>query len=243
MAKETAEQKLLKLIEKTDAQENPVPASLSANPGAQVRHIADSVRGTGLPALAMPAFLSGITVSFKGWFTPAQEQRPFGLRDFNRILIVAVVVIGTYFSIDFSKGLKQLEHSARAYGIKGAVSVPKGRNDVQLPVFADLQKYIEAVNKRNIFQPFERKVVKTDDERLNEISGLNLVSEQAKSLKLVGVSWFDSSESASAMVENTANGVTYFLRRGEKVNEITVKDIFAESILISFQGEEMEMKL
>ena len=53
----------------------------------------------------------------------------------------------------------------------------------------------------------------------------------------------DTPESASALVENTISGVTYFLRRGEKINDVLIEDIFAESIIVSFQGEEMEMKL
>ena len=53
--------------------------------------------------------------------------------------------------------------------------------------------------------------------------------EQTKDLKLVGISWLDSAESASAMIENTQSGVTYFLKSGEQINSVTVKQIFADS--------------
>ena len=80
-------------------------------------------------------------------------------------------------------------------------------------------------------------------EVLKEELGIQRVSTQTKDLKLVGISWFESPETASAMVENTVSGVTYFLKPGERLNDVTVKNIYAESIVVTYQGEELEMKL
>ena len=45
------------------------------------------------------------------------------------------------------------------------------------------------------------------------------------------------------MVENSASGVTFFLHAGEKVNGVTVEAIYADSIVLEFAGERMELKL
>ena len=45
------------------------------------------------------------------------------------------------------------------------------------------------------------------------------------------------------MVENQISGVTYFLGQGERINDVMIESIYADSIVVSYQGEEIEMKL
>ena len=115
--------------------------------------------------------------------------------------------------------------------------------DNLLPKFKEMVQYVDAVSRRNVFQPFERKVVEKEKDAPEELKGIEKIMDRMKELKLVGISWLDTPESASAMIENTTSGITYFLRTGDNIQGVKVKEIFVDSIIIVYDGEEMEMQL
>jgi len=245
MGKESAEQKLLKLIEKTDSQGGGDAAQANAAVTTDVQSVYNSVRGVGQGAMALPPFVNDALGFFKNFFIGSKSGGAFGLREVNKILVIGLVILFVFFGIDFSKGMGQLKQETSLSFQQDPSTLPEAIGDVDslLPTFRKLKEYIKTVSRRNIFQPYERKVVQDETEMTQEEMGIRHVSIQTKDLKLVGISWLDTPESASALVENTISGVTYFLKRGEKINDVLIKDIYAESIIVSFQGEEMEMRL
>ncbi len=229
MAKETAEQKLLKIIETTDAQGAPAASSTSTENVAQ--QVASSVKGAGF---SLPDLLSSLLGIFRG--KSSDGSSGFGLRDLNRMLLFATGVLLALFLFDFFNGLKYSKQNFdSSLEIKNA-GIPKSF----LPNFKQLSDYVANISRRNIFQPFEKKeepkVVETPE-------GTRKIVEQAKDLKLVGISWRDTPESASALIENTVTGLTYFLKLGDQVNNVTIKTIFADSVILTFEGEETRLNL
>jgi hypothetical protein len=111
------------------------------------------------------------------------------------------------------------------------------------PSIPDLQKYVSAMSFRNIFNPFEKTAESLVAGQAEGSAVVQRIVQKVETLRLVGISWLDTPESASAMVENTSSGVTYFLRSGEQVNGVTVEAIYADSIVLEFDGERMELKL
>jgi len=245
MGKESAEQKLLKLIEKTDAQDGGDTGQAGGAVNPDVQNVYDSVRGVGQVALALPPFVNDFLASLKHLMAGSKSGGGFGLKEVNKLLALGLMVLLVFFGVDFSKGMTRLEKETSLSFEQDPSSMPEAIKDVAslLPTFKEFKEYIKVVDRRNIFQPYERKLVKNEETIAAEELGIRHVTEQTKDLKLVGISWLDTPESASALVENTISGVTYFLRRGEKINDVLIEDIFAESIIVSFQGEEMEMKL
>ncbi len=245
MAKETAEQKLLKLIEKTDAQEQATSAPAAAPVNTEVMRVYDSVRGVGQTGIALPPLVSDFIRALKNMSSGDKLSQGFGLREINMVLTLGLVMAVIFFSFDFSRGIGRMEEENALSLHQDDATLREMIQDMGdiLPVFQGIQEYAGIVARRNIFQPFERKVVPVEGKTAEEELGISRVSEQIKDFKLVGISWLDSPESASALVENTISGVTYFLRQGERVNEVTIQEIYAESIIVSYQGEEMEMKL
>jgi len=143
------------------------------------------------------------------------------------------------FGLDFTRGLNM---SRQEVSFEQDYQ-PVSDQESFLPSIRDLAEYISVVSYRNIFQPYERKVVKAQEEVPEEMRGYERIVEQTKDLKLVGISWLDTPESASAMIENTTTGITQFLRAGEKIKNITIKAIYADSVTLSYEGQEMEMRL
>ena len=67
------------------------------------------------------------------------------------------------------------------------------------------------------------------------------VAQETKNLRLVGISWLDTVETASVMIEDTEKEVTYFLKEGEKIgnSDIVIKTIYAESTKLGYEDEEI----
>jgi len=235
MAKETAEQKLLRLIEQGDGSDSSGQPVVSKSSSVDPRQVLNAVQSVGA-SFAFSSVLANVGGLFKGFFiyTPGQG---FGVRDLNKILVMAVGIMTIVFSISLARGIKI---SNQAISFNQLASAPFSSKNF-LPSFFDVKDYLHTVSLRNIFHPFEQKVIEKKQEE--EATVVRRISSQTKNLKLVGISWLDTPESASAMVENTENGVTHFLRTGEKINGVTVEAIYADSIVLEFSGERMELKL
>lgn len=161
----------------------------------------------------------------------------FGLREINKLLLTAVAVIFVFLILDFLKGAESLRKK-----IDSAVdfNTAKTSSNVMAPE-RNLSDYLDLAAERNIFQPFEKKVVKEKSAvESPPPPGIAVVTQK---LKLVGVSWVDSAQSASAMIEDTESGITYFVHQGERVKEFTVKTIYANQVILTSEGEEITIGL
>ena len=228
MSKETAEQKLLKLIETSSSQ----PATAGTTPQQDVaKQMAQAVQG-GDFHFELPSalrFLSGGV---------GAGNLPFGLKEFNRILMYSMIAILVFWGMDLLTGMKSLE---RKIDFPIDPNVSKNLFNV-IPPVKDLASYLSPIGARNIFQPLEKK---TAAEKKQDVlpEQTKKIATLAEKLKLVGVSWLDSPETASVMIEDTESGITYFVRQGEKVKDLTVKNIYTDRVVLTFEGEEITIKL
>lgn len=233
--KETAEQKLLKIIESSSGAQAPAAPAPGANVAEQ---IASSVKSTGMPNISLTSLLAPLANLFGGKLPSAALPISFGINEFNKILLAGVTLAAILFFVNLSGEIrllkKKVDFSAEAK-VKTAET-----NENFLPQVKQISDYLSNIQRRNIFIPFEKKVVVLTPEAAVEMQAISVVT---KNLKLVGISWIDSADSAQALIEDTQNGTTYFLRAGEKINDVTVKAIFADRIIFSYQGEELVVKL
>lgn len=239
MAKETAEQKLLRLIEQNDAgasNTQEAASASSASSPASPQEILNAVQGVG-GAVSIPPALLNILAQVKAFFGHTDHQG-FNIRDINKALMA---VVGITTIIFISSVISGISTTQRAITFHDPENMPFAA-DKLLPMLPDVQKYLSAISYRNIFHPFEKKeIADVEDEAIPVVA--QKIFEKTKSLKLVGISWLDTPGSASAMVENIDSGVTYFLKSGEMVNGVNVQSIHADSIVLEFAGERMELKL
>ncbi|MDP8265964.1 MAG: hypothetical protein P9M07_03355 [Candidatus Aceula meridiana] len=236
--KETAEQKLLRIIEE-GAKESGEPtgqvAAASATAVGTAQSVAAAVKGPGITIPPIALNIGGLLQGLQGIFPKGQS---FGIKQINMIMGVLIIICVIFLAGIYKSGMSQLKSGldfasdVKAKGLQFASSV--------MPQYENVDSFLEYVLQRNIFRPYEKK---QGDKASNVPLGTQLLSEKLQKLKLVGISWLDSPDTASVMVEQTETGMTYFLKQGESFDEITVKIIYADRVIFGYQTEEMEVRL
>lgn len=236
MAKETAEQKLLKLIEATDAQQG--PSGKSSGPAQTIREaqkVIESVHSSGLENV-LPVFQK-ISMLFKGPLLILQNPAALSIKDINRMIVVVILGLTGYAVSDFIKGV-----NSSSAGIQITISDKIAKlGEIVMPRAQDLSEYLQLVSQRNIFHPFEKKVV--ESEMAQAKTPQQKITEKIAAYKIVGISWLDSPESATVMIEDTKTQITHFKKTGDKIDGIEVKTIYANSVVLSYEGETVTVNL
>jgi hypothetical protein len=194
MTKETAEQKLLKALQKK----------------------------------------SGTPTSSTSKKSPSLKDFKLSLSIFqiNKILLVAIILCAIFLVFQLRSGIallhKELDLSE---GLKA--STPPVEGNV-LPQPKDVKYYTDSFGNRNIFRPY--------DISLGNISQPTLAKRLNK-YKLVGVAWLDLPSSSTVMIEDTQTKMTYFLKNGEQLEGVTIKTIYTDRVVLSYENEETTIKL
>ncbi len=191
MAKETAEEKLLKMLGKTPD-------------------------------------LSAVKSKFKPNFNFA-----FSIRTVNQVLLFGIIVclVGLFLEIRSGVGLLHETPDFAGDIKKSAVA-----SDVALPSGQAAAYYLDQIHSRNIFKPYEAK-------SSGKISGQDSLAKRMGKYKLVGIAWLDLPETASVMIEDTEKHETYFLKTTEQLEGVTVKTIYTDRAVFSYENEEIIIKL
>ncbi len=240
--KETAEQKLLKLIEATEGPQAPAASSAPDAPSAsEAQKTLQSVSAVGIPSVSLPPFLAKALSSLQGFLFSGKPPSAFGIREFNKIFILVLIVVGIICVREFIGGMK---NSQQKMNFSLAGNAGKS-SPIVLPTVKDLTEYLTMIQRRNIFQPYQPPKAEEPlaQEQAAPVEVKVLIDEQVKDLKLVGISWLDSSESATAMIEDAKSGVTNFYKTGDPVAGVKIETIFADRVILEYEGEKFDLKL
>jgi hypothetical protein len=161
-----------------------------------------------------------------------QKARELDIRMVNRGLELFIFLLVFYFVLSLSSSIFLL---SRPLDLK--VNMEKAA-ELKSASFDSILKtaayYLEKARGRDIFRRGRNKV----DNLLKGPSARAL--EATAHLKLVGISW---SADPDAMIEDTRNPRTLFLKKGQLIdNEIKLEAIFKDKIVLSYKGEEVELK-
>lgn len=92
------------------------------------------------------------------------------------------------------------------------------------------------MGRRELFKPQKAEV---EEKVVNEkkiLSG----QEQLNGISLIGII---SGEKPQAVIEDKKNQKTYFLYKGQNVNQLTITDILEDRVIFDFEGEKLELVL
>jgi len=159
------------------------------------------------------------------------EKRSFNifgnLKIVNRILAAGSGVLAIFLVTDMTM-LKQ--NGDRIFAkTAGMEALPFQKKPIT--PLKELSFYEEAVSRRDIFNPPAKGYAKS------ALDTAPKISELTKNLNLVGIYWGTYPE---AMIEDTEAKKTYFLKRGDPISGLRIKNILKDRIILEYQGEEME---
>ncbi|MDD5194274.1 MAG: type II secretion system protein N [Candidatus Omnitrophica bacterium] len=96
--------------------------------------------------------------------------------------------------------------------------------------------YLEKARERDIFTMGTKKI----SQMVTGKPSISKVMEETKDLRLVGISW---SNDPDVMIEDTQNKRTLFLKKGQLIdNKIKLKSVFKDKVILSYAGEEIELR-
>jgi hypothetical protein len=151
----------------------------------------------------------------------------------NGSLGVLIVILLSYFVSSFSMALmNQKKPSSLEAGTPGLGKPPAASaipSSLKEPAY-----YADKVTQRNIFKIGARKIAEA------RVSGdTSRLMEMTQNLKLVGISW---SNDPDAMIEDTKTTRTFFIKRGQMISELKVKDIAKDKVVLTYDGEDVELR-
>lgn len=261
MAKETAEQKLLKLIEATQAKDGappaapkpPAPSHASAAPSPEAKRMLEAVQGGGgggFSTGSMPASMpEGVKIVFENLRNPVlalRSPQTYGLSELNKLFTVVIIFLTVYLVVDFAGGMR----SSRR-GLSRLIGDQDFSENIQefvgnmVGTYTDIAEYAKIVAPRNIFQPYDEKIKELAEEAKVEaqVATQDQIAEKLANYRLVGVSWLNSQDSVTVMIEDKSTQVTHFLRQGEELQGVKVETIYADGVLMSYSGQTLTLRL
>lgn len=150
------------------------------------------------------------------------------------ILIAVVAVLANEMRVGMQYMTKSISFSVKEGMAGHAVGM-----EALIPNVQRLSFYLAGVNRRNLFDPYEEKKVAS----VQDISEKNRqIAQRTGSFKLVGIAWLDRVDTASVMIEDTSSNITHFLMKGEKVGDVIVKTIYADSAVLGYEDEEIVIR-
>ncbi len=224
----TPEKQLLKLIEEQKGK----------NPAAVHAH---ALKRRGMSFVSPGAWLGRFSFS-KDWFRRKIESfrgQSLDIRSVNRILLLCACVSTLYFLASTTTTLVRLNHPPDL-----EVPAPEDGASVNLMERVFLKKavsyYLEKMGARDIFQMGAvRKVTGADGVQTEMKVTSARILDATENLKLVGISW---SSEPDAIIEDTKGTKTFFVKTGQKIGDVKVQAIFKDKVILSYQGEETELK-
>jgi hypothetical protein len=147
------------------------------------------------------------------------------------ILSLCVFVLAVYFITNL---LFSTLHSKDALNLE--LATDKNTKPLVSQVSSLLKAgtyYLEKARERNIF-----KIGMKGTDSKSKAPSVR-ITEATQNLKLVGISWSDDPD---VMIEDTKTGRTFFLKKGQMVDDIKLVAVFKDKVILSYLGEEVELK-
>jgi len=160
------------------------------------------------------------------------------ISDIPKILIILSIGLVIYLIADFLFITPYFRHKidtiniqpARTDRVEGEAAIPsedKPKEDPAKPY----SYYSKDIENRNIFKPLGRSGKK----------GVNAGTMSIKeNLNLIGII---TGEELQAAIEDKSSGKTYFVYKGEYIDDILVEDILENKVILDFRGERFELTL
>ncbi len=232
----TPEKKLLKIIETGGAKGAGQPEAVKAD-------VVKKIKKPGLPLSAFFTRLSGAGAQFKAKLSPDAILAD-DVKKINALLMVASLAIAAYLLFGFAtrkkdsgrdmfKPVSQDQKTLDAATVMPKVSISMSETET-------LGTLLEKIKKRDYFKPVAKQK-KAAPEKTGPVS-TQAIDQAAENLRLVGISYAPNPKDSYAMIEDLASKITYFVKVNQAISGVKVADIQRDRVLLTYQGQEKEMR-
>lgn len=224
----TPERQLLNLIEEPQ--------------GARQALKAELIKRKGLSFLSFGAWLgrfSFFNLKLKDWFKSGALRRP-DIKFINVLLGFCALLLGGYLVFTFSGSMAGLKKGLSGLESGSGEVHPGSTSAVKASILKAASYYLERARGRDIFS-----MVRPEEPKAKGASRSNppsqRITELIKNLRLVGISW---SADPDVMIEDTNLQRTFFLKKGQVIENINVKleAVFKDKVVLTYEGEEAELR-
>lgn len=158
--------------------------------------------------------------------------------DIPKILIILSIGLVIYLIADFLFITPYFRHKidtiniqpAQTDRVEGEAAIPPEDEPKEEPA-KPYSYYSKDIENRNIFKPLGRSGKKGATEGTMSIK---------ENLNLIGII---AGEELQAAIEDKSSGKTYFVYKGEYIDDILVEDILENKVILDFRGERFELTL
>jgi type II secretory pathway component PulC len=233
----TPEKKLLKIIETGGAKGAGQPEAVKAG-------VVKQIKKPGLPLAAFFTRLSGAGTQFKAKLSP-DAILAADVKKINVLLMVASLAIAAYLLFGFATHkkdsardiLKPVNQDQKT--IDALTAMPKV--SISMSETETLGTLLEKIKKRDYFKPVAKQQKKAAAEKTGPVS-TQAIDQAAENLRLVGISYAPNPKDSYAMIEDLASKITYFIKVDQAISGVKVADIQKDRVLLTYQGQEKEMR-
>lgn len=157
----------------------------------------------------------------------------FNITSLNKLLGVVFLFLFFYVAVDITLSILNLKGQvAAAFKIAKKPSFYSQRSISNLK---ELKYYLNEAKSRDIFNI----VMPKKQEVAEKTRNIQEIAKKTSYLKLVGISWSDNPD---AMIEDTRAKRTLFVKEGDLINDILVKKILKDKVILNLDGESIELK-
>jgi len=218
--KDIAEERLLRVIEKGQARSATI--SLGANKGG------------------------GLFKWFRSWMAQ-HYSRPIAresdvtlrlMRSLSTILWFLLTCFGIYFAFDvISQHQSPFKHKLVEGKNRMISKTTDSMNAVLEEKLQPEDHYVQALQNPNPFTGAGADV-KVEEPVVRTESAAQKLAEMSKGLVVVGI---NRGAIPDAIIENSEQKKTFFVKAGDMVNDLKVKEVKRDTVVLTYEGEDVEI--
>lgn len=209
----TPEEKLLRIIE---------------SPGEAKAH-----------AVLKPSFnFQASTLYVKAWIKHYREKAKdyLSLKTAIRALFAACVFSTLFLVADFWNGLPNTSILEKMESAAKQTDIGK----INIEALGPLSVFQQEISQHNMFSlPVQPAPAPAEEQKTQATQSADVLKTMVQNFRVVGIMWSDMPQ---VIIEDTGEGRTYFLNKGNKIKDVRIKDILRDRVILSYDKQEIELR-
>jgi hypothetical protein len=149
------------------------------------------------------------------------------------VLLITAIGLSGYLVVDFVFGGPDISHIyQRPLSARQAEPISITGEEGK-----SFLSYLAMVQRRNIFSPIIIETAQPDEQKVQQ----KIKDEAGKLAGTLRIAGILLGPVPQVMIENKEANETLFLKKGDIINKLTVEDIFQDRVVLSYEGETVEL--